>query len=135
MRSAPRVYVSAQRPLGRDFDLLLAGLRDAGVEPYWPDGFRGYDVVASEINECHALLAVITRESSFSTWQGIEISLASGYPGVGSAPLLAPRPVFIYATTELPGYVRSLDDSPHPPLHLETDAKRAVEQVIRPIRR
>lgn len=135
MRSAPRVYVSAQRPLGRDFDLLLAGLRDAGVEPYWPDGFRGYDVIASEINECHALLAVITSESSVSTWQAIEISLASGYPGFKSAPLLAPRPVFIYATTELPGYVRGLDDSPHPPLHLKADANRVVEQVVRHIQR
>jgi hypothetical protein len=131
VRTAPRIYVSAQRPLGRNFDVLLAGLRNAGIDPYWPDGFRGYEMIAYEIAECDALLAVITWGSYPSTWQGIEVSLASGYPGFGSARLLAPRPVFIYATTEkLPGYVRSLDSSPRPPLHLETNAKGAVEQIV-----
>jgi hypothetical protein len=126
---APRIYVSAQRPLGRDFDVLLARLRDAGLETHWPDGWRGYDVIASEIDECDALLAVITWESYASTWQAIEISLASGYPGAGDEGLSTPRPVFIYATTELPGYVRGLDESPRPPLHLEADATLAADQI------
>jgi len=64
------------------------------------------------------------------TWQAIEISLASGYPGAYAEPILAPRPVFIYATTELPGYVDGLDNSPRPPLHLDADVNRAVDQLV-----
>jgi hypothetical protein len=125
----PKIYVSAQRPLGRDFDLLLSGLRSAGIEPHWPDGFRGYDVIAREIDECIALLAVITYGSYALTWQGIEVSLASGYPGARWEGVIAPRPVFIYASTKLPGYVRGLDESPRPPLHVKAEPIRAVEQI------
>ena len=109
MPSVPKIYLSAQRPLGRDFDQLRSGLRFAGIEPHWPDGWRGYDVIAREIDECIALVAVITYESYASTWQGIEVSLASSYPGAGWEGLITPRPVFIYATTKLPGYVRGLE--------------------------
>jgi hypothetical protein len=108
---------------------VASGLPSAGIEPHWPDGFRGYHVIAREIDECIELLAVITSESSVSTWQGIEVCLASSYPGAGWEGLTAPQPVFIYATTKLPGYVPDLDESPRPPLHLKAEPMRAVEQL------
>jgi len=125
------IYISGELPpddLSRDF---AARLRNEGMRVFCPERFLGYDVISREISGSDALLALITPVSYSATRQGIEVSLASGYPGVGWEPVPAARPVFIYATTELPGYIHSLDMSPRPPIHVGPAAEDAVATILR----
>ena len=133
----PRIYISA---LHRELDdikgvpvsglELVAALQSAGCSTHMPLRWRSYQEIEQEIDAHDAVVALVDKYWSSSTWKLSEVTYA--LDGVGAcrvAPQHTSMPTFLFpldATLD-----EGFPKTKNPPLPLPASVDEAVAQILK----